>query len=72
MSSLKRPEWVKCIAHPHTDSAGLAWCGRKLQGFSFVNTDHAALNGVAKGRLVACRDCTYHVAAALTEGQTDD
>lgn len=68
---MSRPDWVKCIAHPHVDRRD-SWCGQPLEAFHFLSADHAAINGEQQGRLVACRDCTDLITAALTEGQSHD
>lgn len=63
-----RPEWVKCIADQHSDNAGLSWCGRRIEAFefSFVDIDHAAINGRNGGRLVACPECVSAICEALS------
>lgn len=62
----ERPEWVECIARPDRRNEG--WCGSQVNGFAFVSLDHAAMNRVQGGRLVACRECVAAAVKALTSG----
>lgn len=67
----ERPDWVHCIRR--TVGLPLAtWCGRPATGWDFVDTDHAANNGLHKGRLVACRECVAAITTALQNGHDDD
>ena len=65
-----RPEYVKCILDVGCQTNDFSsWCGRDIRGeFSFVDIDHAALNGRKAGRLVACPECFERVVAALRNG----
>lgn len=47
---------------------GKTWCGKKPAGFTFTSVDHAALNGRAEGRLVACPECVAQIKKALDNG----
>lgn len=64
-------DWIKHIQHTHADKIGTAWCGRRIAGFAFQDIDHAAYNGMANGRLVACKQCTKAIIRCLTEGQDE-
>ena len=68
----KKHEWIKHIAHTHADMKKMAWCGEPLTfDWAFENIDHAAYNGMGKGRLVACKACTDAVIRCVTEGQEE-
>ena len=65
-------DWIIHIRHKHLDLNKTSWCGVDLNlDWAFENIDHAAYNGRAQGRLVACRACTDAVIKCLTEGQDD-
>lgn len=65
-ATMSRPEYVKCIAQSREDLKGKAWCGRSVAAeWAFTSLDHAALNALAEGRLLACRDCIRMARAAL-------
>jgi hypothetical protein len=68
---MSRPEYVKCVQDNHRDHDGRSWCGQVLNkfDFAFVSIEHAAFNGRAGGRLVACSECTAAIIKALTNGQ---
>ena len=42
--------------------------GRPVLGFAFLDIDHAAENGAAAGRLVACKMCVAKTTRALQDG----
>lgn len=66
----ERPEYERCIRRTHTDHQRETWCGRYTgSDFCFQGVDHAAENGKAAGRLVACPDCVNQVLDALRNGQ---
>ena len=68
----KKHEWIKHISHTRADMPKTAWCGEKLTfDWAFESIDHAANNGMSRGRLVACKACTDAVIRCLTEGQED-
>lgn len=58
-----RPEWVECIAYPTDDRK--TWCGGHYRPF-FTDIDHAALNALKQGRLVACPECVNAIHKILT------
>lgn len=64
----ERPDYVTCIADTHADNKGKTWCGEVVNGFTFVDVDHAAMNGRSKGRLVVCPECRDAAIAGLREG----
>ena len=53
------------IDHTRAEHKGRAWCGRRIESFSFVNIDHAAYNAKRCGYLLVCRDCVREVKKAL-------
>lgn len=64
-----RPEYVKCVKRTAKGFEHQTWCGREIRNseFAFQGADHAAENGLAGRRLVACPDCRKAIAAAMTE-----
>ena len=62
------PGNVKCIAHQLPAKKGKSWCGQDLAPWSFIDIDHAALNGERGGYLVTCVRCFERVVAALSNG----
>jgi len=69
-----RPEWVACVVPevgPDHDLYRKTWCGLPVIGWNFEGADHAALNGRAKGRLVACPACVRAITAGLVNGHED-
>jgi hypothetical protein len=64
-----RPDYVKCVKRAAKGFEHQTWCGRDIGNteFTFESADHAAENGLAGGRLVACPDCRKAIAAAMTE-----
>ncbi|AEG53157.1 hypothetical protein [Sinorhizobium meliloti] len=67
--SNERPDHIVCIRHTHEEKKTETWCGKRAFGFLFQDTDHAAYNGMNKGRLVACDKCTAAIIECLVEGQ---
>lgn len=63
-----RPEWIACIADTRADLKTKMLCGRWVEGFSFLDIDHAANEGRRKGRLVPCPECRDVAIAALMVG----
>lgn len=63
-----------CIKRNHGDYERMTWCGKNIGAFQFcfMGLDHAGENGLANGRLVACKDCTKSAIGALKNGQTND
>jgi hypothetical protein len=63
-------DYIKHIAHDcdFPELKGKTWCGREVEGFAFVDIDHAAYNGRNEGRLVACKSCVAAVLKALQNG----
>ena len=68
---MSRPEYVHCIRQTHVERTRLSWCGEPIDGFAFESIDHAAYNGAAQGRLVACANCVRAVREALTAGSEE-
>lgn len=71
---MSRPDWVVCVASdvgPHHPLARKTWCGLPRVGFQFQGADHAALNGHAKQRLVACPACVEAIVAGLRNGHEE-
>lgn len=67
MSETKRPEWVHCIEHTHTQKRGTTWCGRSplISDFLFQGIDHAAYSTLSESRLVTCPECVEAIASLL-------
>lgn len=69
MNPMDRPDYVKCVRRTVKgfEYERKAWCGREIPRteFAFVSADHAAENGLAGGRLVACKACREAIAAAM-------
>lgn len=65
-------DYIRHIEHTRVDMKNKSWCGQHLQQFDFhfLDIDHAAYNGAAGGRLVACKKCTLAIIKAITEGQS--
>jgi hypothetical protein len=64
---------VKHIRHTRADMTRLSWCGTVLANVgAFTSLDHAAYNGAAGNRLLACPACVRAAVAALLEGVADD
>lgn len=76
---MNRPEYIKCVltgkydipedspGGPHLEQK--TWCGRDIfREFVFQDPTHAALNGLEKGRLVACKECVDAINVALNNG----
>jgi hypothetical protein len=61
-----RPDWVECITR--ADGSNETWCGRDAVGFAFDGLEHAALNGLQGGRMVACTQCVDAALKALRTG----
>lgn len=61
-------DYVHCIERNHVDHKHESWCGKHIFGVNFVSLDHAAENGLNKGRLVACRECVEAATKALKTG----
>jgi hypothetical protein len=64
---MTRPDYIQCISHPRETLKPL--CGGEYKPF-FVNLDHALLNALQGGRLVACPDCIDKVVGIL-EGDAE-
>ena len=69
---MSRPDYVHCVGFGNAVRAdGIkTWCGNDY-GFIepfFIDIDHAALNGEAEGRLVACAECLDKITKALRNG----
>ena len=60
-----RPDYIRCIADVHEARKGFTWCGERADGWAFTGIDHAALNGRADGRLIACPECIKAATEAL-------
>jgi len=66
----ERAEWWTCIASPST---GRSLCGGNHKLYMFTGLDHAYLNAVQDGRLVACPECVAIIPIALkVDGDTDE
>lgn len=63
-------EYVKCVKRTALGFEHQSWCGREIGNteFSFQSADHAAENGMAGGRLVACPECIKAITAAISAG----
>lgn len=64
--------WVKCVLTGfHGEER--TWCGREplVTEWTFTDASHAALNGRAQGRLVACTRCAGAITQALAQGVED-
>lgn len=68
-----RPEQVKCVATGY-EGETVSWCGRRLYEFAwhFMDASHAALNGRANGRLVACQTASRPSRLRCGEIQDDE
>lgn len=66
-------EYTRCIVLAIQGGKRATWCGKVARPFDFhfLSVDHAALNGQAEGRLVACLACTDAVVKALRNGQEE-
>jgi hypothetical protein len=67
-SKVERPDYVVCVGRSHIDHKNETWCERRADGFVFAGIDHAAENGKAGGRLVACPQCVEQIGIALAFG----
>jgi len=72
---MSRPDYVHCVGFGNairTDGKK-TWCGvnHGMEPF-FVDVDHAALNGEAKGRLVVCGECRNKIIEALNNGALEE
>lgn len=58
---------VRCITDTHADAKGATWCGKPADQFewTFMDIDHAAMNGRNGGRLTVCPSCRAAVIAGL-------
>lgn len=67
-----RPEWIRCVRTGNEEETKRTWCGREapLSEFAFFDPTHAALNGRAEGRLVACHECVEAITKALRNGHS--
>ncbi len=63
-------DYLKHIRQTHAEHKDEAWCGYKLSSFdwAFMDSDHAAYNGLDEGRLVACKKCVAKIVKGLTNG----
>lgn len=68
MPTKNRPDYVHCIGRSHVQHLDKTWCGKRADGFHFVDIDHAAENGLQHGRLVACSECVAAIFKALQNG----
>lgn len=68
---MNRPEWVHCVAHTHVDLKGKAWCGKELEGWHFMDAEHAAESGRKGGWLVACPECVASICLSLKNGHDE-
>lgn len=71
MPETVRPDYVRCIARGHSDFSALTWCGKPVDAWVFVDPSHAAENGLARGRLIACPACVAAVHTALLPPEED-
>lgn len=64
----ERPEYIKCVADTHLENKGYSWCKRKIEAgeWTFVDAEHAAMNGRNGGRLQACVNCVSEIHKGLT------
>lgn len=73
---MSRPDYVHCVGIVNTVRAGRqkTWCGvdHGMKEPFFVDIDHAALNGEAKGRLVVCGECRNKIIEALSNGVLEE
>lgn len=72
---MDRPDYVRCVRRTSKGTEHRTWCGRDIPRTEFVfqSADHAAENGMAGGRLVACPECITVIAAAMAgEHQPSD
>lgn len=79
-----RPEYVKCVAHPHVSKHRTrkredgtlevvkrvtTLCGRtNIMGFMFVGLDHAFCHANEAGRLLICPECSEKARKVLLGG----
>ncbi len=70
MTTEKRPEYVKCVQREHVEHKDKSWCGQVIDSGEWVFTGpgHAAENGLAQGRLIACSECIDAIQDALLHG----
>ena len=68
---MDRPEYIKCVltGMQGGELKGKTWCGASVQGWTFFDPTHAALNGLKHGRPVACPECSGAIAKALENGR---
>lgn len=72
---MSRPDYVHCVGFGDAinairTSGQKTWCGvdhGAVEPF-FVDIDHAAFNGKAKGRLIVCGECRHKIIEALSNG----
>jgi hypothetical protein len=64
---MDRPDYEKCVKRMAIRFEHQTYCGRQVGNgeFVFQGADHAAENGLAGGRLVACPGCIRVIAAAM-------
>jgi hypothetical protein len=62
-----RADHITCVAR--TDDCGKGektWCGQDARNmFTFVDVNHAAINGAHEGRLTVCPQCRVLIFKAL-------
>jgi len=59
----KRPEYIRCIQHTHTDKLKTSWCGEQLSSFDllFQDIDHATYSVMNGSRLIPCPECVNSI-----------
>jgi hypothetical protein len=64
---MDNPEHVKCVKRTAKSVQHMTYCGREIWDteFAFEDANHAAENGMAEGRLIACPKCRKTIAAAM-------
>ncbi len=70
-------DYIKCVLRPMTfaEKTGLpnerfTWCGlSEWEDWSFTSLDHAAQNGLNKGRLLTCLQCVRQATNAMLQDE---
>ena len=71
-SDEERDDFVRCVGFGYQDGrTNKSWCGGSDRPF-FVDATHASLNGLHKGRLVACPECVDAITRALKNGHLEN
>lgn len=67
----EKDNFVRCVGLGYQDGrVNKSWCGGSDKPF-FVDATHASLNGLHKGRLVACPECVGKIYESLCNGYDD-